>query len=137
MSVVESEPHPIELNLVSPNILETDRAARESLEALKAIFQQDEVTVKLVSKQGSLNANKPLLEQYLRYIAEGEGWWRLVVSKARRVAKKIYTSRTQVKSITAEMPQLPELDLRNPEEKRADEERALIDAAQRFASGTE
>jgi hypothetical protein len=97
--------HAVEVNLVSPNILDTNRAARESLAALKEVFGQDEVTVKLASHSGTLRPARRFLDSVLEYIGNGEGWWRVAARAAPGRRKRWYTSRTMAKEIEVAIPE--------------------------------
>lgn len=78
----------LELNLISPNILETNQKAREALAALKLLFGQDEVAVKLESESGELRVPKDPVNNYLEYIEEGEGSWAVTTESGRGGKKK-------------------------------------------------
>lgn len=78
----------LELNLISPNILETNQRAREALAALKSLFGQDEVAVKLESEAGELRVPKDPVNNYLEYIEEGEGSWSVTTESGRGGKKK-------------------------------------------------
>jgi hypothetical protein len=78
----------LELNLISPNILETNQSAREALAALKSLFGQDETIIKLENESGELKVPKAPVENYLEYIEEGEGSWSVTTEGARGGKKK-------------------------------------------------
>ena len=67
----------LELKLISPNILETNVKARDALAALKDMYGQDEVSIKLQNDSGSLRLSEEALGDYIDYTAEGEGRWSL------------------------------------------------------------
>lgn len=94
----------IELRLISPNLLEANRRASESLKALKQIFGQDEVNIKLENYKGNLKADDKVLQDYLEFAAVGEGRWKVVVRKIAERAKKTFSSLGFIRSIRAEIP---------------------------------
>ncbi|BBL72555.1 hypothetical protein [Methylogaea oryzae] len=88
----------LELNLISPNILETNLRAREALAALKSVFGQDEVAVKLENDSGKLRVPSEPIGSYLEYIEEGEGSWSLTTENIRG-GKKKHTSAENIDTI--------------------------------------
>jgi hypothetical protein len=78
-------------NLISPNILDTNLKAREALEVLKEIFGQDETDISLKNESGELKVPEIPTQNYLEYIAEGEGRWKLV-TEGNNGGKKTYSS---------------------------------------------
>jgi hypothetical protein len=78
----------LELKLISPNILNTNKKARELLEDLQEVYGQDEFTMVLESESGSLEVPKDIVEDYIDYISEGEGQWSLLTEGARGGKKK-------------------------------------------------
>lgn len=89
-SLVESHNkiYRLELKLISPNILNTNKKARELLEELQDIYGQDEVSMTLESESGSLDVPKDVVEDYIDYISEGEGQWSLMTEGAHGGKKK-------------------------------------------------
>ncbi len=81
----------LELKLISPNIMDTNRKASEALDALKKLYKQEEVSVTLENKSGLLEIPRKPVEDYVDYIAEGEGNWGLV-TEGERGGKKKYRS---------------------------------------------
>lgn len=71
----------LDLKLISPNILETNRKARESLEILQSLYSQEETEIKLKNSQGNLDIPKTPTDNYIDYIEEGEGEWVLEVEE--------------------------------------------------------
>src|SRR3546814_15538631 len=63
----------VELSLISPNILETNQKARYALAKLNELFAQDAVSIVLEHESGELSVPKNPVEDYVDYIAEGEG----------------------------------------------------------------
>ena len=92
-SLVESHRkiYRLELKLISPNILNTNKKARELLEELQKIYSQDEVSMTLESESGSLVVPKDVVEDYIDYISEGEGQWALL-TEGTHGGKKRHTS---------------------------------------------
>lgn len=102
----------LELNLISPNILETNLRAREALEALKSLFGQDEVSIKLENESGELRVPREPVGNYLDYIEEGEGSWALT-TEGERGGKRRHSSIDNL-----DVVDLPILDKEPEEEAR-------------------
>lgn len=68
----------IQLELISPNILETNIKARDALKAMKDLFGQDEVKISLNNEFGDLKVPASPIEDYIDYIEEGEGKWTVI-----------------------------------------------------------
>ena len=66
--------------LISPNILETNKKARSALEALHSLYSQDKTEIKMKSESGNLKIPELPTEDYVEYIEEGEGEWKLKVN---------------------------------------------------------
>lgn len=81
----------LELKLISPNLLEANKNARKALEDLKKIFVQDEIDISLKNESGSLTVPEEPVADYINYIAEGEGSWK-VTSQKRDGRKKVFSS---------------------------------------------
>lgn len=94
----------LQLNLISPNILETNRKARDALEALENVFNQDETKIVLESEAGKLVVPEVPTADYVDYIAEGEGSWSVVVDGGPRGGKKTFTSKENVETIQLHTP---------------------------------
>lgn len=105
----------IELNLISPNILETNRKARDALKALKQLFGQDDVTIRLRNENGDLKAPKDPVSAYLDYIEEGEGKW-AVTTEGEHGGKKTHKSKDSALIVDIEAPEA---------EKSSEDERQL------------
>lgn len=101
----------LELNLISPNILETNQKAREALAALKSLFGQDEVAVKLENEAGKLQVPKDPVNNYLEYIEEGEGSWAVTTESGRGGGKRRHSSAENL-----DIVELPAIDVRPPED---------------------
>lgn len=67
----------LKLQLISPNILETNLLARDALAALKALFMQDRVDITLKSETGQIKVPPKPTSSYLEYIQQGEGSWKI------------------------------------------------------------
>lgn len=100
-----SKIYKVQLNLISPNILETNRKARDALEALERIFNQDEMKVILESESGQLQIPRNPTADYLAYIAEGEGSWKVTTDGGPRGGKKTFTSKECVETVDLSMPE--------------------------------
>ena len=95
----------IELELISPNILETNQAARAALQDLENVFNQSKVKTSLENESGELRAPKKLLDNYLDYISEGEGSWAVVTDSGAYGGKKRYTSKQQIATVDLVVPE--------------------------------
>lgn len=93
----------IQLTLISPNILETNRKARDALSALENVFNQDEVTITLENEAGEIKVPQNPTSDYLDYIAEGEGSWR-VTTEGPNGRKKTYSSAQRTEVIDLPVP---------------------------------
>jgi hypothetical protein len=72
----------LKLQLISPNILETNLLARDALAALKELFKQDKVEVTLKSETGQIKVPEEPMSSYLEYIEQGEGNWKVTTEGA-------------------------------------------------------
>ena len=88
----------MEFKLISPNILDTNKKARDALEQLKNVFGQDEIDITLKNESGDLKVPKPLVENYLDYIAEGEGSWNMV-TEGERSGKQAHSSVNNIDTV--------------------------------------
>lgn len=93
----------VELGLISPNILETNKKAREALTALNELFAQDAVSITLENESGELNVPKNPVEDYVDYISEGEGRWR-VTTEGVRGGKKTHSSSEVAETVELPVP---------------------------------
>lgn len=91
----------LELNLISPNILDTNTKAREALDALKDLYGQESVSIKLENESGALDIPLEPVADYIDYISEGEGKW-TVVTEGERGGKK--THKSESSALTVELP---------------------------------
>jgi len=107
-SVVESHRkiYNLEIKLISPNILETNRSARDALAALKDLFRQDELAIRLRSEAGDLSVPKAPLDSYLEYIEEGEGTWS-VTTEGVSGGKKKHSSSDSIDVLLLPVPETP------------------------------
>lgn len=81
----------LELKLISPNLLDANKRARKALEDLKKIFEQDEIDITLRNDGGKLAVPEEPVADYISYISEGEGSWK-ITSKKHGDRKKTYSS---------------------------------------------
>jgi hypothetical protein len=89
----------LELKLLSTNLFDANVSASESLDALKALFAQDALTISLKNELGHLKVPKKHIDNYIDYIAEGEGEWKLVRDLNGR--KRAFSSNDNIKTIDA------------------------------------
>jgi len=81
----------LELKLISPNILDANMRARKALEDLKKIFEQDEIDITLKNEGGKLAVPEEPVADYISYISQGEGSWK-ITSRKHSGRKKTYSS---------------------------------------------
>lgn len=93
----------IELELISPNILETNIKARDALKAMKELFGQDEVKITLINEYGDLKVPPSPIEDYVDYIEEGEGKWS-VTTEDDHHGKKVHKSISAIVKIDLNVP---------------------------------
>lgn len=82
----------IELVMISPNIMETNRTARDALEGMKNLFNQEKTIIKMENSAGELAVPREPIDGYVDYIEEGEGKWELVTDDNKTKKKKKYNS---------------------------------------------
>jgi hypothetical protein len=87
----------LKLQLISPNILETNLLAREALAALKELFMQDKVDITLKSETGQIKVPEEPTSSYLEYIEQGEGSWN-VTTEGANGGKKNHTSSEHIET---------------------------------------
>lgn len=92
----------LELKLISPNILQTNVKARDALAALKELFGQDEITLKLTNESGSIAVPEKPTSDYIEYIEEGEGTWR-ITTEGDRGGKKTHSSSDVAETINLDI----------------------------------
>lgn len=98
-----SKVYKVELELISPNILQTNVKARDALKAMKELFDQDEVKITLSNEYGDLKIPKAPIEDYVDYIEEGEGKWS-VTTEGDHGGKKTYKSISAIVTIDLDIP---------------------------------
>jgi len=105
-NIIESKSkiYRLDFKLISPNILDTNKKARDALESLKEVFGQEEIDITLKNENGDLKIPEEPISNYLEYIAEGEGSWS-VVTEGDRGGKKAHSSNENIDTVN-----LPELD---------------------------
>ena len=99
----------IEFNLVSPNILQTNKRAREALRALRKLYGQDELSLKLKSDAGTLSVPENPTSDYVDYIEHGEGSWK-ATTEGDHGGKKTHSSADVTESVSVELPEEPPED---------------------------
>ncbi|ALF59643.1 hypothetical protein [Psychrobacter urativorans] len=82
----------LELMMISPNIMETDKTARAALENMKNLFNQEKTIIKMENSAGELIIPYEPIDGYVNYIEEGEGKWELVTDDHKTKKKKKYNS---------------------------------------------
>lgn len=92
-SLIETNPkiYQLDLTLISPNILNTNKNAREALDEMQKLYDQEQVKISLKNNSGNLKVPKPIVANYVDYICEGEGKWALTIAND-GMDKKTYTS---------------------------------------------
>jgi hypothetical protein len=78
--------------MISPNIMETNKRAREALEDMKNLFNQDKTNITMENSAGELVVPYSPIEDYVDYIEEGEGRWELITDDNKTKKKKRHTS---------------------------------------------
>jgi len=133
----------LELRLISPNILQTNVKAREALAALKGLFGQDEVFLKMKNDSGSLEVPKEPTSDYIEYIEEGEGTWR-VITEGDHGGKKSHSSADAAETIDIEVPihngddvEEGQLDLETgePSSARGERDKRMVEKVFRYIAG--
>ncbi|MQM38897.1 hypothetical protein KBTX_02918 [wastewater metagenome] len=94
----------IEFNLVSPNILQTNKRAREALRSLKRLYGQDELSLKLKSDSGALTVPENPTSDYINYIEHGEGGWK-ATTEGDHGGKKTYSSSDVTETVSVDVPE--------------------------------
>lgn len=82
----------VELVMISPNIMETDKRARDALEDLKNLFNQDTTVIEMKNDAGELIIPHDPIDMYIEYIEEGEGKWELITNYNKTNRKKKFNS---------------------------------------------
>ncbi len=99
-----AEIYSLELKLISPNLLDANKKARNALEDLKNIFMQDEIDIALKNEAGKLTVPEEPVADYINYISEGEGSWKLT-SKKRDGRKKTFSSFQNIDTLELPIPE--------------------------------
>lgn len=105
----------LELKMVSPNILETNKKAREALKDLQNVFKQDEIDVTLKNESGDLRIPIKPIEDYIDYISEGEGSWKMT-RKGYEGGKKTVSSLDNIQILEIPESEAPEIDIEIPKD---------------------
>ncbi len=122
----------LELRMVSPNILETNKKARDALEDLQNIFKQDEIDVTLKNDSGDLQIPIHPIGDYIEYISEGEGSWKMT-RKGTEGGKKTFSSLDNIKILEIPESEAPEIDIEIPKDE-FEMERVLANQRERELS---
>jgi len=107
----------LSLKMVSPNILETNKKARDALKDLQALFKQDEMDFTLKNDSGDLQIPIDPIADYVDYISEGEGSWK-ITSKNHDGPKRIHSSIDNIKIMEIPESNAPKIDIPIPEDDR-------------------
>ena len=99
----------LHLRLVSPNILETNIKAREALGALQDLFGQEEVDIELRNDAGALAIPQNMVEDYIDYIENGEGSWK-ITTEGEKGGKKTHSSLENTKTVQLQVPKQDEVE---------------------------
>jgi hypothetical protein len=91
----------LEMKLLSPNLFDANKTARESLSALKDLFSQDVLTLSLKNEAGHLAVPVSPTDDYIDYISEGEGEWK--VTRGLKGRKKTFSSNDNIKTVDVEI----------------------------------
>lgn len=91
----------LEMKLLSPNLFDANKTARDSLSALQDLFSQDVLTVTLKNEAGHLAVPTFPTDNYIDYISEGEGEWK--VTRGVKGRKKTFSSNDNIKTVDVEI----------------------------------
>lgn len=103
------------LKMVSPNILETNLKARDALKHLQDVFKQDEIDITLKNDSGYLEVPVKPVADYIDYIAEGEGSWK-ITSKGYHGPKRTHSSLDNIQILEIPESESPEIDIPIPKD---------------------
>ncbi|TCT24304.1 hypothetical protein [Thiobaca trueperi] len=139
-----SKLYKLELRLISPNILQTNVKARNAILALKELFGQDEFQLKMKNDSGSLEVPENPTSDYIEYIEEGEGSWR-VTTEGLRGGKRVHSSEDSAETLdlgaasyeTNEIKSLRSLasEEYEPALNRAERQKSMVEKAFRHITG--
>lgn len=107
----------LSLKMVSPNILETNKKARDALKDLQELFRQDEMDFTLKNDSGDLLIPIDPIADYVDYISEGEGSWK-ITSKDYDGPKRTHSSLDNIQILEIPESDAPEIDIPIPEDDR-------------------
>lgn len=107
----------LHLKMVSPNILETNKKAREALKDLQDVFKQDEIDVTLKNDSGELEVPIQPVVNYIDYISEGEGSWK-ITCKGYEGPKRTHSSLDNIQILEIPESEAPEIDIQIPEDEK-------------------
>ena len=112
------------LRFVSPNFLDTPSQFREILRRWKGHFNQTAAEIDLRNDEGKLSLPDNLLNEPVKYIAAGEGDWKLTVEEAGQ--RRSVSSRDSSESLSLRIPRASH----SPDEieQAVGKERMLVDA---------
>ncbi|MGB3209474.1 MAG: hypothetical protein WBB19_02095 [Desulforhopalus sp.] len=107
----------LHLKMVSPNILETNKKAREALKDLQDVFKQDEIDFTLKNDSGDLQIPIKPIADYVDYISEGEGSWK-ITSKGYDGPKRTHSSLDNIQILEIAESEAPEVDIPIPQDEK-------------------
>lgn len=107
----------LQLKMISPNILETNKKAREALKDLQDVFKQDEIDITLKNESGELEIPIHPVANYVDYISEGEGSWK-ITQKGLEGGKKTYSSVDNIKILEIPESDVPKVDIPIPKDEK-------------------
>lgn len=110
----------LQLKMVSPNILETNKKAREALKDLQDVFRQDEIDITLKNDSGDLEIPAWPIANYIDYISEGEGSWK-ITSKGYDGPRRTHSSLDNIQILEIPESEAPEIDMPIPKDEKEDQ----------------
>jgi hypothetical protein len=105
------------LKMVSPNILETNLRAREALTHLQEVFKQDEIDITLKNDSGDLKVPINPVADYIDYISEGEGSWK-ITSKGYLGPKRTHSSLDNIQILEIPEYEYQKIDIPIPKDEQ-------------------
>lgn len=115
-----TELYRLQLKMISPNILDTNIKARDALKNLQSIFEQDEIEISLKNELGDLSIPQDPIADYVNYISEGEGSWK-ITQKGTENRKRTFSSIDNIRII--DLPDISNIPINIPIGERPDTEK--------------
>jgi hypothetical protein len=107
----------LEMKLLSTNLFDANKTAGESLDAIKALFGQDALSISLKNESGHLSIPQIPTDNYIDYISEGEGEWK--ITRAVKGRKRSFSSSENIKTVDAAVRDENEQELTSTEDDAA------------------